>query len=97
MGQPKYIHKQHYDFDLGNALYARPSEYDSLHDPYLKEYFHNPRTKRLLVQNDLITKDSKVKCDIKEFNKYRSVVDVGDDDVVVDAVDVVVVKCEIKS
>ncbi|XP_076457532.1 uncharacterized protein LOC143291521 isoform X2 [Babylonia areolata] len=72
VGQPKYIHKQHYDFDLGNALYARPSEYDSLHDPFLKEYFHKPRTKRLLVQNDLITKDGKVKCDIKEFNKYRS-------------------------
>ncbi|KAL8560685.1 hypothetical protein ACOMHN_030461 [Nucella lapillus] len=72
VGQPKYIHKQHYDFDLGNALYAKPSEYDSLQDPFLKEYFKKPRTKRLLEQNKLITRDGKVKCDIKEFNKYRS-------------------------
>ena len=73
VGTPKYIHKQRYDFDLNNALYARPDEYDSLHDPFLRGYFDKPRTKRLLVHNDLITKDGKVKCDIKEFNRYRSV------------------------
>ena len=73
VGQPKYIHKQHYDFDLDYPLYARPGEYDSLHDPFLRNYFGKPRTKQLLVHNDLITKDGKVKCDIKEFNQYRSV------------------------
>ena len=73
VGQPKYIHKQRYDFDLDYPLYARPGEYDSLHDPFLRDYFGKPRTKQLLVHNDLITKDGKVKCDIKEFNQYRSV------------------------
>ncbi|KAK7106689.1 hypothetical protein V1264_017916 [Littorina saxatilis] len=72
MGQPKYIHKQHYNFDLSHSLYARPGEYDSLHDPFLKNYLYKPRTKRLLVHNDLITRDGKVKCDVKEFNTYRS-------------------------
>jgi hypothetical protein len=73
VGVPKYIHKQHYDFDLNDSRYAKPAEYNSLHDPSLKDYFHNPRTRRQLVVNDLITKDGKVKCSIKEFNEYRSV------------------------
>ncbi|XP_025100757.1 fibrous sheath-interacting protein 2-like [Pomacea canaliculata] len=73
VGESKYINKQRYDFDLNDPFgHARPGEYDSLHDPYLKDYFfENPRTWRHLVHNKLITRDGKVKCDIKEFNQYR--------------------------
>lgn len=73
VGESKYINKQRYDFDLNDPFgHARPGEYDSLHDPYLKDYFfENPRTWRHLVHNNLITRDGKVKCDIKEFNQYR--------------------------
>nr|KAG5702545.1 hypothetical protein BaRGS_003705 [Batillaria attramentaria] len=72
VGQPKYISKQHYDFDLNDPEgRARPGEYDSLHDPFLKTYFDNPRTRKQLLHNDLITRDGKIKCDVKEFNQFR--------------------------
>ncbi|XP_067666296.1 uncharacterized protein [Haliotis asinina] len=72
IGQPKYINRQKYDFDLTDPLgNATPAEYDSLQDPFLKNYFQKPPTKRILLGNGLITKDSKITCSVKEFNEYR--------------------------
>ncbi|XP_046375402.2 trichohyalin-like isoform X2 [Haliotis rufescens] len=72
IGQPKYINRQKYDFDLTDPLgNATPAEYDSLQDPFLKHHFQKPPTKRILLGNGLITKDSKITCSVKEFNEYR--------------------------
>ncbi|KAK6173427.1 hypothetical protein SNE40_016879 [Patella caerulea] len=72
VGQPKYVNKQKYDFDLTDPYcHVRPLEYDSLHDPFLKQHFQQKKVKNHLVRNGLVTPDEKIICSLKEFNKFR--------------------------
>ncbi|XP_053095855.1 uncharacterized protein LOC117599095 [Pangasianodon hypophthalmus] len=45
-------------------------QYNNLHDPHLKHFFHQPDKKKHLKKLGLITKDDKVLCSLKEFRQY---------------------------
>ncbi|KAI8738725.1 fibrous sheath-interacting protein 2, partial [Biomphalaria glabrata] len=70
--QPAYKSAQRADFDLTDP-YNRTikSEYKSLHDPLLKEWFSKPHLRQQLVQQNLITESGNVSCSVKDFNDYR--------------------------
>ncbi|KAJ8050382.1 Fibrous sheath-interacting protein 2 [Holothuria leucospilota] len=46
-------------------------EYKSLHDPHLKNLYHQARTVRRLIKQGFITPELKVKCSLEEFNIYH--------------------------
>ena len=46
-------------------------DYNALHDPYLKDHFEDPKNRKRLLSNGLVTSKGKVVCDLKEFNSYR--------------------------
>ncbi|CAL1530048.1 unnamed protein product [Lymnaea stagnalis] len=72
LGEPKYISRQRYDFDLTNPRGREaPGPYDSLADPSLKYYFTSPRARRHLVETGLVTDRGEIKCTVQEFNQYR--------------------------
>ena len=48
------------------------SEYNSLHDPYLKGYYYNNEAMRTkLIKSQFVTEDLYVRCSLKEYNEYR--------------------------
>ncbi|XP_037951793.1 calponin homology domain-containing protein DDB_G0272472-like [Teleopsis dalmanni] len=46
-------------------------EYNSLHDPHLKNFYSNERNLIRLRQNGEITQDNDVICSLRDFNQYR--------------------------
>ena len=46
-------------------------EYNSLHDPYLKSYFHQSSMRDKLKKNGFITEGLDVVCSLKKYNAYR--------------------------
>ncbi|XP_062385644.1 fibrous sheath-interacting protein 2-like isoform X2 [Sardina pilchardus] len=47
------------------------SEYNSLHDPYLRGYLYRKDIHRRLIKGGFITKDDKVICSLRSLNRYR--------------------------
>nr|KAF6450508.1 hypothetical protein HJG59_008382 [Molossus molossus] len=61
-----------YGFNLTDP-YCRllENEYNSLHDPHLKEYYSRKYILKKLKKDGYITNDNKVICHLREFNMYR--------------------------
>ncbi len=60
-------------FDLSNPKECSSfTEYNSLHDPHLRSYFHRTDMKKKLVSNQFITEDQQVICSLKDYNAYRN-------------------------
>ncbi|XP_006879007.1 PREDICTED: fibrous sheath-interacting protein 2-like [Elephantulus edwardii] len=61
-----------YDFNLTDP-YCRllETQYKSLHDPHLKDYYKRKDILRKLKKGGYITNDNKIICSLREWNKYR--------------------------
>ncbi|XP_069875641.1 fibrous sheath-interacting protein 2 isoform X1 [Dipodomys merriami] len=61
-----------YDFNLTDP-YCRllETQYKSLHDPHLREYYKRKDILRRLKKGGYITSNNKIVCTLKELNKYR--------------------------
>ncbi|KAL0962179.1 hypothetical protein UPYG_G00336730 [Umbra pygmaea] len=61
------------DFDLTDPNgFLLNSEYNNLHDPNLRYYFHRKDIHQRLLDLGLITNDDKVTCSLKELHCYRN-------------------------
>lgn len=67
------LSQQKGDFDLTDPNgYKLSSLYNCLHDPNLKTYMHRKDIHSHLLTNGYITKNDKVICSLREFNRYRN-------------------------
>ncbi|XP_015708499.1 uncharacterized protein LOC107308840 [Coturnix japonica] len=66
------LHQPSPQFDLRDP-YSRNlcTEYNSLHDPHLREFHNRKNNLRNLKKRGLVTEDGDVVCTLKEFNEYR--------------------------
>ncbi|XP_064010013.1 fibrous sheath-interacting protein 2 [Pogoniulus pusillus] len=66
------LHRPSGYFDLGDP-YCRllPTEYNSLHDPYLRDYHSRKDNMERLKTLGHVTSNGKVTCTLTEFNQYR--------------------------
>ena len=60
-----------FDLSFPHESLSFSSEYNSLHDPYLKSYFNTEAMKNKLMKSKFVTEDLYVKCSLKEYNEYR--------------------------
>ncbi|XP_063040971.1 uncharacterized protein LOC134435859 [Engraulis encrasicolus] len=61
------------EFDLSDPRgFLMSSEYNSLHDPNLRDYLFRKDIHRRLLRKGFITKDDKVVCTLRTLNTYRN-------------------------
>ena len=60
-----------FDLSFPQEYLTFSSEYNSLHDPCLKDYFYREDIQKKLIRNGFVTKDLYVKSSLKEYNEYR--------------------------
>ena len=60
-----------FDLSFPHESLSFSSEYNSLHDPYLKNYFNTEAMKTKLIKSQFVTEDLYVKCSLKEYSEYR--------------------------
>ena len=46
-------------------------EYNPLHDPHTRAFFHRPSVCRKLQSNGFVTSEMQVVCSLKEYSAYR--------------------------
>ncbi|KAM9494658.1 uncharacterized protein Hap1MRO34_004542 isoform 1-T2 [Clarias gariepinus] len=64
------IFKKDPEFDPTGTNMRLNNEYNCLHDPHLRSFFHHPERKKLLKKIGLITVDDQVLCSRPEFMQY---------------------------
>lgn len=47
------------------------SEYNPLHDPHARAFFHRPPMRRKLQRNGFVNDNGQVVCSLREYNAYR--------------------------
>ena len=68
-----YVKCRALDFDYDPLNTLMPSEYQTLHDPWLKDYYNKPSVHTKLVKKlDQVDKNNKVLCTLKQYNDYRN-------------------------
>ena len=61
-----------HDFDLSRPIEDEPfREYNPLHDPHTRAFFHRPSMCLKLQRSGFVTDDLQVVCALKEYSAYR--------------------------
>ena len=61
-----------HDFDLSRPVEEEPfREYNPLHDPHTRAFFHRPSVCHKLQRNGFVTSEMQVVCSLKEYSAYR--------------------------
>uniref|UniRef100_A0A8C4QJ46 Uncharacterized protein n=1 Tax=Eptatretus burgeri TaxID=7764 RepID=A0A8C4QJ46_EPTBU len=70
LSQKLYKHTIDFNLEDPNMFLLKP-EYNCLNDPYLENYFNNPRRLNCLRKEGHVIRDNQVPCSLAEFNKYN--------------------------